>query len=117
MMARVDKDSEYLFHQMVSYAEFPPLVPPIMAKGWSTPRKAAGGFLHPDDDNTDIVAPLLRPDLDENDMAIYHKITEKLGFDPNCQDDDSYMQIMNYNQFTYFELRPMAPRIAKKVLK
>lgn len=113
MLARVDADSEYLFHNLISYAEFPPLIPPIMAKLSPAERKKAGGFLHWTDSNVDIVAPILRPDIEGNtvDQAIYHKIAAKLGLDPKLQDQDSYMQFMNYNQFSYFELRPFAPHL------
>jgi hypothetical protein len=34
-----------------------------------------------------------------------------LELDPLLRDNDSYMQVMNYNQFTYFELLPMAPQL------
>jgi hypothetical protein len=34
-------DSEFLFHQLISYAEFPPIVPPIMAKDYIVERKRA----------------------------------------------------------------------------
>jgi hypothetical protein len=113
MLARVDADSEYLFHNLISYAEFPPLIPPIMAKLNPKERKRAGGFLHPKDSNVDIVAPILRPDIEGNtiDQAIYQKIANKLGLDPKMEDNDSYMQFMNYNQFSYFELRPFAPHL------
>ena len=53
-------DSEFLFHQLISYAEFPPIVPPIMAKDYIIERKRAGGFMVAGDDNNDISAPLLR---------------------------------------------------------
>jgi hypothetical protein len=113
MMSRVDADSEFLFQNLISYAEFPPLVPPSMAKKWAEPRKKAGGFMHPTDRNDDIVAPLLRPDLpdNKNDQELYHKICSKLGIDPEVKDNDSYMQLMNYNQIVYFEVQRMAPRL------
>ena len=60
-------DSEFLFHQLISYAEFPPIVPPIMAKNYSIERKRAGGFMVSGDDNNDISAPLLTPDVDDRD--------------------------------------------------
>ena len=114
MLARVDADSEHLIHNLISCAEFPPLIPPIMAKLYpAAERKRAGGFLHWKDSNVDIVAPILRPDIEGNtvDQAIYQKIAAKLGLDPKMPDSDSYMQFMNYNQFSFFELRPFAPHL------
>ena len=52
-------DSEFLFHQLISYAEFPPIVPPIMAKNYIVERKRAGGFIVSGDDNKDISADKL----------------------------------------------------------
>jgi hypothetical protein len=40
----------------------------------------------------------------------------KLGIDPELKDNDSYMQVMNYNQFAYMELTPMATRLMEKWL-
>lgn len=69
--------------------------------------------MHASDTNMDIVAPILRPDIEGNtlDKEIYANITKMLGFDPFCRDDESYMHLMNYNQIAYFELRPMAPQL------
>lgn len=117
MFYRSDADAAFLFNQMVSYAEFPPLVPPIMAKLFPGARKKAGGFLNWQDDNHDIVAPLLRPDLSASDKATYERIMAFLGIDPLLQDGDSYMQVMNYNQFAYFELHPLAPRLVELLQK
>lgn len=113
MFSRVDADSEFAFHQMISYAEFPPLVPPIMSNLWNESRKKAGGFMHASDTNMDIVAPILRPDIESNtlDKELYANITETLGFDPFCKDNESYMQLMCYNQIVYFELRKLAPQL------
>jgi len=111
MFHRVDADSTFLWHNLMSYAEFPPLVPPIMAKESSEPRKAAGGFLHASDTNVDIVEPLLRPDTNKDDQELYEMICKHLDIDPRLRDKDSYMQVMNYNQFAYFELVPSAPRL------
>jgi len=116
MFARVDDDSRYLWNNLASYAEFPPLVSSSLAESRRQfPRKKAGGFLHAQDDNKDVVAPLLRPELDEFDRKLYEdKICKRLGIDPVLADEDSYMQIMNYNQFSYFEIVPMAPRLRSK---
>lgn len=112
MFARRDSDAQFLWHSLDSYAEFPPLVSPILSSGrGNQQRKAAGGFMHHLDRNHDIVAPILRPEYDKSDLAIYERICQTLGLDPNMLDDDSYMQILNYNQFTYMELRPGSPRL------
>jgi hypothetical protein len=60
--------------------------------------------MHFSDKNEDIVAPLLRPEQNETDKIIYEKICVKLGVDPRIRDGESYRQLMNYNQFSYFEL-------------
>jgi hypothetical protein len=104
MFARIDNDSKFLFQILESYAEFPPLVPPITAKEWKGIRKPAGGFMAPNDTNTDIVEPILRPDIHKNDHELYLKIAKRLGIDPSLRDNESYMQMMNYNQFAYFEV-------------
>jgi hypothetical protein len=111
MLLRIDDDSKFLWNNLVTYAEFPPLVAPILAKANPKPRKAAGGFLHPDDTNEDIVAPILRAESNQDDKLLYEKICKELELDPLLLDNDSYMQVMNYNQFTYFELLPMAPQL------
>jgi hypothetical protein len=109
MLSRIDPNSEYLRHQIISYTEFPPLVPPIMAKESNESRKKAGGFMVASDKNTDIMPPILRPDLDDQDTKRYEELCQKLGIDPAMKDKESYMQLMNYNQICYLELRPMAP--------
>jgi hypothetical protein len=109
MLHRIDDDSKYLWNNLVTYAEFPPLVAPILAKENKKERKLVGGFLHPDDTNEDIVAPILRADINQDDKILYEKICRVLELDPLLRDNDSYMQVMNYNQFTYFELLPMTP--------
>ena len=102
---------DWLFNNMITYAEFPPIVPPIMAKAYEGTRKPAGGFMHASDTNTDIVSPMLRPDINGDDKEVYLKITSYLGIDPECKDVESYMQIMNYNQITYLELLPLGPMV------
>jgi hypothetical protein len=114
MFHRIDADSEFLWQTMISYAEFPPLVAPIMAKEYTKPRKRAGGFLSHTDDNKDIVPPILRAETDANDLKIYNHICQYLDIDPRLRDDHSFMQIMNYNQFTYLELVPMSPRLQSR---
>mmetsp|Transcript_15975 Transcript_15975/g.34733 ORF Transcript_15975/g.34733 Transcript_15975/m.34733 type:complete len:386 (+) Transcript_15975:41-1198(+) len=106
-------DSEFIFHQLVSYAEFPPLVPPVLATNFRVERKRAGGFMVASDTNHDIVAPLLRPDVSAEDNMTYYRICEKLQLDPSIKDRDSYMQLMNYNQICYMEVRALSPRLAE----
>jgi len=100
-------EGDWLFNNFVACAEFPPLVPPIMAKASSELRKKAGGFMVAADQNKDIVAPMLRPDLSKEDMKIYQEIATALGVDPALKDKESYMQFMNYNQICHLELLPM----------
>jgi hypothetical protein len=111
MFNRVDLDTDFIFHQLISYTEFPPLVPPIMDKASNRKRKPAGGFMVATDNNTDIMPPLLRPDIDEGDMKLFKEVCQKLGLDPDVMDEDSYMQLMNYNQICYMELRPLSPKL------
>ena len=108
------KEGDWLFNNIVAYAEFPPIIPPIMAKAYTGERKKAGGFMVAADDNKDIVHPMLRPDLNLDDMTIYTEIAKFLGFDPTLADVDSYMQFMNYNQICYLELLPMARSLLDK---
>jgi hypothetical protein len=78
MLYRIDDDSKYLWNSLVSYAEFPPLVAPILAKENRTERRLAGDFLHADDTNEDIVAPILRADTNQDDKILYEKICRML---------------------------------------
>uniref|UniRef100_A0A7S4RP51 Uncharacterized protein n=1 Tax=Ditylum brightwellii TaxID=49249 RepID=A0A7S4RP51_9STRA len=101
----------WLFANIVAYSEFPPIVPPIMAKENTERRKKAGGFMVAADKNDDIVHPILRPDLNENDKRIYNNIATELGIDPALRDKESYMQFMNYNQICHLELLPVPPGV------
>lgn len=74
-------------------------------RGGAAPRKAADGFLHHRDRNHDIVAPILRPKLDSADLSAYHRICRHLKVDPDMRDNDSYMQIIDYKQFAYLQVR------------
>jgi len=109
------EDGTWLFNNLIAYAEFPPLVPPIMAKASPEPRKKAGGFMVADDDNSDIVGPVLRPDLDDDDMKIFKSIAKALDLDPSMVERNSYMQFMNYNQICYMKLLPMPTHISAKL--
>ena len=108
------QDADWLYSNLISYAEFPSLVPPIMSKKFDGVRKPEGGFMFYNDTNLDIVPPLLRSDLDKEDRKVYLSIVKKLGYDPELKDQESYMQFMNYNQICYLELLPMAWRIVDK---
>jgi len=103
-----EKESVRLFfdNHVKTYVEFPILVPPIMAKEWTEPKKSAGAFMHAADKNEDIVAPILRPDLDEDDLKLYKDIVAKLDYDPSLKDKESYMEFMNYCQIAYLKLSP-----------
>lgn len=101
------EEAMWLFANTVAYGEFPPIVPPVLAKESTEPRKRAGGFMVAADKNTDIAAPMLRPDLHESDGAVYRKIAAELGFDSTLKDRFSYMQFMNYNQICHLELLPL----------
>ena len=101
------KEGDWLFNNIVAYAEFPPIIPPIMAKEFKGERKEAGGFMVASDENEDIVHPILRPDLNDDDLKIYTDIATKLDIDPTLEDKMSYMQFMNYNQICHLELLPM----------
>lgn len=107
-------EGHYLFNNLITYAEFPPIVPPIMAKAYAEPRKKAGGFMVASDDNTDIVHPMLRPDLDESDLKTYNDICKTLGIKSDLADRQSYMQFMNYNQICYLEFH-ILPKIVFQV--
>ena len=105
------KEGDWLFNNIVAYAEFPPIVPPIVAKAYKGDRKKAGGFMVASDNNKDIVHPMLRPDLNKDDMKKYIDIANTLGVDPTLEDNMSYMQFMNYNQICHLELLPMPPTL------
>lgn len=105
------QDADWLFNNLISYTEFPPLVPPVMSKKYNGTRKVEGGFMFYNDTNSDIVEPLLRSDENEKDRQLYLDIAKSLGYDPELKDQESYMQFMNYNQICYLEVLPMAWRI------
>lgn len=107
------KEGELLFNKLVAYSEFPPLVPPIMATAYKGKRKEAGGFMVAADDNKDIVHPILRPDLNEDDMKMYEYIADTLGYNKTLQDNESYMQFMNYNQICHLELKPEEEKVTE----
>ena len=95
----------WLFNNSVTYSEFLPLVPPVMAAAYTGERKKAGGFTVAADKNNDMMHQMLRPDLNEDDMKTYTHIANALGYDPTLKDKESYMQFMCYNQFCHLELK------------
>lgn len=101
------KEGNWLFANINAYAEFPPIVPPIMASANTDPRKPAGGFMVASDKNLDIVHPILRPDLNDEDLDTYKKMATFLDINPSLEDKESYMQFMNYNQICHLELLPV----------
>ena len=115
-MTNEEKDSirHFFDHQVLKYAEFPPLVPSFMAKKYKGGRKLAGGFMVAKHRNKDIVCPMLRPDLRKGDLKTYKSVVVKLGYNPSLEDHESYMQFMNYNQIAYLELLPQSNATADK---
>ena len=86
-------DTEWLFHNLKRYAEFPPIIPPVLSKDTDHAKKAQGGFLHKTDDLTRIEEPLLRPDTNEADRQVFEKIAQALGLDPTLVDAQSYTEV------------------------
>ena len=114
MLAKnVTRNTQYLFDQLVSYSEFPMIVPPAMAAAYNGGRKEAGGFMVANDSNTDVMPPILRPDLDKKDKAVYQRMCQRLSIDPALKDEDSYMQFMSYNQMCYMELKVVSHYLRK----
>lgn len=75
MFARIDANTKFLWDNTVRYAEFPPLVPPILAQESTESRNIASSVLHHADTNTDIVEPLLfHPEQNETDREIYERV-------------------------------------------
>ena len=109
-----DSTRHFFNHQVLKYAEFPPLVPAVMAEKYKGVRKPAGGFMVAKDKNEDIVCPMLRPDFHEGDMKTYKSVVAKFGYNPSLEDHESYMQFMNYNQIAYLELLPQSNATADK---
>jgi hypothetical protein len=72
------KEGNWLFQNLVSFAE--------LAKKWKWEMKKAGGFMAASDANMDIVAPMLRPDLDANNNMMCDSIAIFLDIDPTLTD-------------------------------
>ena len=96
---------QWLWNSITTYAEFPPLVPGTVDGNKERERKREGGFMAHKDKNDDIVAPMMRPDVNQDDMELYKYIAQRLALNPDMTNDrDSYLQFMNYNQICYLEL-------------
>lgn len=106
-------DTAWLFANLNIYAEFPPLLPPVMAQNTTHARKVQGGFLHPTDDLRAIEEPLLRPDTDGGDAAVFQRIARELDLDPTLQESQSYQEFMAYCFLAYMEIVPLVPRLAR----
>ena len=107
-------DSRWLWHNIVSYREFPPLIPSIMAIKNNEPKDPYGHFMNSADSNTEVTAPILRPDLHDRDKQIFHNMASRLGFTTTMEDIESYRQWMAYTNICYMEIVPMAPSIVDR---
>lgn len=74
-------DTVWLFHNLMTYREFPPLVPPSLTEGTPHIKKPQGGFLHHTDDLVHIEEPLLRPEINDSDKELYETIAFRLNLD------------------------------------
>jgi len=105
-------NAEWLFYNLKQYAEFPPLLSPLLVSQNAThAKKVQGGFLHPTDDLTSIEEPLLRPELDSNDRKVLERIALALNLDATMVDAESYQEFMGYCFICYLELIPLAPML------
>ena len=107
-------NSRWLWHNLVSYREFPPLIPSIMAKKNTEPKDPHGHFMVAADSNTDRTAPILRPDLSDRDQQIFQNAASRLGLTTTMEDIESYRQWMAYTSICYMEVVPMAPAIVDR---
>jgi hypothetical protein len=115
MFQKVTKgNTEWLFHHLKIYAEFPPLLSPVASMGTSHTKKKAGGFLHHTDDLGAMEEPLLRPDVNAGDKVLLDKIAAALQLDATLQESQSYQEFMGYCFISYMELVPLAPMIKRK---
>ncbi len=76
-----------------------------MAKAYKGKRRKEGGFMFATDENNDIVHPILRPDIDEEDKKMYEEIAATLDIDSTLQNGQSYLELMTYNQICYLKLQ------------
>ena len=92
---------------LITYAEFPPLVSELLAPQSHKP-KPQGGFLTVKDDPTDYKEPILRPELYPADKELLDHIASELDLDATFMDKLSYTQLMNYVHIAYMEFKPFA---------
>ena len=55
--------------------------------------------------------PLLRPDINQQDMQVFEKIAHELGLDPTMKESQSHQEFTAYLWIAYMELVPLAPRL------
>ena len=77
----------------------------MMAKSHKGKRRKEGGFRFATDENNDIVHPILRPDIDEEDKEMHEEIAATLDVDPMLHNGQSYLELMTYNQMCYLKLQ------------
>mmetsp|Transcript_29837 Transcript_29837/g.46789 ORF Transcript_29837/g.46789 Transcript_29837/m.46789 type:complete len:158 (-) Transcript_29837:1306-1779(-) len=106
-----DPETEWLFHNSKIYAEFPPILPPVLSKMAPHPKKPQGGFLHHTDDLTAIEEPLLRPDINDSDKKVFERIVNELRLDMTMVESQSYQELMGYCFLCYMELVPIPPSL------
>ncbi|KAL3908564.1 MAG: hypothetical protein SGILL_008435 [Bacillariaceae sp.] len=103
----MDMEGKWLFQNLISYSEFPPLIPStVLRQHIKRNRKNYGGFIEHDQDNQDSVPPMLRPDLSANDKHTFESIANNLGLNPSIKELREYEEFMNYNHICYLEIMP-----------
>lgn len=107
-------DALWLLDNLITYAEFPPLVSGLLAPPSHKP-KPQGGFLTVEDDPTDYEEPILRPELYPADKELLDHIASELELDAMFTDTLSYTQLMNYVHIAYMEFKPFAPTLRKSL--
>jgi len=110
----LEVDALWLLDNLITYAEFPPLVSGLLAPSSHKP-KSQGGFLTVKDDPTDYEEPILRPELYPADKELLDHIASELELDAKFTDTLSYTQLMNYAHIAYMEFKPFAPTLRKSL--
>ncbi|KAL7449203.1 hypothetical protein ACHAWC_001289 [Mediolabrus comicus] len=106
-----DPETQWLFQNSKIYAEFPPILPPVLSKSSPHPKKPQGGFLHHTDKLAAIEEPLLRPDINDSDKKVFERIGNELGLDLTMVESQSYQEFMGYCFICYMELVPIPPSL------
>jgi hypothetical protein len=109
-----EADAWWLFDNLITYAEFPPLVSGLLAPTSHRP-KPQGGFLTAKDDPADYEEPILRPELYPTDVELLHHIASELNLNETLTDKLSYTQLMNYVHIAYMEFKQFAPALRKSL--